>query len=171
VGGSLEGASRFRTDNISNARAGGVEMTASLRLPQGFQVRGSYTWLDTEIMAVDSVDGVAPPPFEVGDPLIRRPRHSGAVDVLWKRGPVTAFFRAGGRGEVLDVEPNWGAFGGLFTAPGFFVADAGLSWRLGRYIDLLARCENLADRQYEAALGYPAPRRTFTVGVRVAAGR
>ncbi|MEW5982728.1 MAG: TonB-dependent receptor [Acidobacteriota bacterium] len=171
IGGDLGGFSRYRTDNISNARSRGLELTTSLRLRRAFDVRVSYTWLDTEVLAVDDSDGVAPPPFRVGDPLIRRPRHQASVDLLWTHGPLTAFFRAGGRGSVLDVEPNWGAFGGLFTAPGFVVADAGCAWRLGRSLELLVRSENLFDREYEAAFGYPAPRRAFMVGVRVAAGR
>lgn len=171
VGGSLGGVSRYRTDNIANARSRGVEVSASLRLPQGLQLRASYTRLDSEVLAVDNTDRLAPAPFDVGDPLIRRPRHQGALDLLCTRGRLTTFFRAGGRGEVLDVEPNWGAYGGLFTAPGYVVADAGIAWRLARAIEVFARSENLFDRQYEAAFGYPAPRRTFTTGVRVAAGR
>ena len=72
---------------------------------------------------------------------------------------------------MLDVEPNWGASGGLFQAPGFGVADAGVAIRAGRHADVLVRADNLFDRQYEAVFGFPAPRRSFTVGVRVAAGR
>ena len=81
------------------------------------------------------------------------------------------YVRAGGRSRVLDVEPNWGASGGLFHAPGFAVADAGAAIHVSRQVDVLARVDNLFDRQYESAFGYPAPRRAFTVGVRLAAGR
>ena len=72
---------------------------------------------------------------------------------------------------MLDVEPNWGAAGGMFKAPGFGVADAGVAIHAGRFADVLLRADNLFDRHYEAVFGYPAPRRSFTVGVRLASGR
>jgi len=107
----------------------------------------------------------------VGDQLLRRPRHQVHVDLLWRHRYATAYVRAGGRSQVLDVEPNWGAAGGLFHAPGFGVADAGVTVHAGRYADVLLRADNLFGRRYEAVFGYPAPRRSFTVGVRIAAGR
>ena len=59
------------------------------------------------------------------------------------------------RGEVLDIEPSFGTFGGLFTAPGFTVVDAGASWRLTPHVEIFGRGLNLLDRQYEEAYGYP----------------
>ena len=82
VGGSFADASRYRTDNISNARARGLELESAWRGPHGVHARLAYTWMSTEILAVDQ-SGDAPPPFTVGDPLIRRPRNQGAVDLGW----------------------------------------------------------------------------------------
>jgi len=171
VGRSVQDYSRFRTDNISNARAQGLETSVALRTRAGVEARASYTFLDTAILAVDQAPGVAPAPFTVGDWLLRRPRHQASVDLLWRQRRATLYLRAGGRSRVLDVEPNWGASGGLFHAPGFGVADAGAAVHFGRQFDVLARVDNLFDRGYEAAFGYPAPRRAFTVGVRLASGR
>jgi len=84
---------------------------------------------------------------------------------------VTAYFNVGGRSTVSDVEPNWGAAGGLFRPAGFAVAGAGVAVHASRQLDVLVRADNLFDRRYEAVFGYPAPRRSFTVGVRLAAGR
>jgi outer membrane cobalamin receptor len=171
VGRSTQDYSRFRTDNISNARARGVETSVALRTRRGIEARVSYTFLDTTILGVDRAAGVAPAPFRVGDWLLRRPRHQASVDLLWRHRRATMYVRGGGRSQVLDVEPNWGASGGLFHAPGFAVADAGATVRLTGQLDALVRVDNLFNRQYEAAFGYPAPRRAFTVGVRLAAGR
>jgi len=171
VGRSLQDYSRYRTDNISNARAQGVETSFALRTRGGVEARATYTFLDTTILAVDQAAGVAPAPFAVGDWLLRRPRHQASVDFLWRQRRTTMYVRAGGRSRVLDVEPNWGASGGLFYAPGFAVAGAGAAIHVSRQVDVLARVDNLFDRQYESAFGYPAPRRAFTVGVRLAAGR
>ncbi|MCX6545442.1 MAG: TonB-dependent receptor [Acidobacteria bacterium] len=172
VGGPIKDFSRFRTDNISNARAHGIEASAALRTRGGLEIRAGYTWLDTAILAVDRSPLVAPPPFSVGDPLVRRPRHQASLNIVWARGPVTAYARVGGRSRMLDVEPSWGAlYGGLFNAAGFAVADTGISLAIRRGISIIARVDNLLDRQYEAVLGYPAPRRSFTVGVRFAPRR
>jgi outer membrane cobalamin receptor len=171
VGRSMQDYSRYRTDNIANAQAQGLETSFALRTTWGLEARASYTFADTAVLAVDRAPGVAPAPFAVGDWLLRRPRHQVNVDLLWRHRVATAYVRAGGRSRVLDVEPNWGAAGGLYYAPGFGVADAGIAIHAASQVDVLLRADNLFDRQYEAVFGYPAPRRSFTVGVRLASGR
>jgi len=166
VGGSFADASRYRTDNISNARARGLELESAWRGPHGVHARLAYTWMSTEILAVDQ-SGAAPPPFVVGDPLIRRPGNQAAVDLGWTRSAFSAFTTVRARGEVLDIEPSFGSFGGLFTAAGFTVVDAGASWRVTPHLEVFGRGLNLLDRQYEEAFGYPAPGRLGMVGLRV----
>ncbi len=171
--GQFQQSSRYRTDNISNARARGVELASTFRTRAAavdLHARITYTFLDTEILAVDQ-SGAAPPPFEVGDPLLRRPRHQWAADFAVSRGPVAAWLRGGGRGRVLDVEPTLGTFGGLFIATGYAVWNAGASWTIARRLEVFGRIENLFDRAYEEAFGFPALGRGGMVGVRVAASR
>jgi outer membrane receptor protein involved in Fe transport len=165
--GSFTDVSHFQTDNISNARAEGLELSASWRGPRGLSARGAYTFLPTEVLAVDGTTS-APPPFTVGDPLIRRPRHQGSLSLLWAKGPASAFAEARARGTELDIEPNYGTFGGLFHGAGYYVVNAGGSWRLTPWLELYARGMNLFDRPYEEVYGYPALGRTATGGVRVA---
>jgi outer membrane cobalamin receptor len=169
VGRSFEDASRYRTDNISNARARGLELAGSWRSRVGLVARATYTWLDSAILAVDH-GSTAPQPLAVGDPLLRRPRHQGTLTLIWSASAVTAFGEVRSRGEVLDVEPSFGASGGLFTAPGYTVADAGATWRIRAGLHVFARVLNLLDRDYEEAFGFPAQRRTGMVGVRLALG-
>ncbi len=171
VGPAFADASRYRTDNIANAEAWGVEVTGAWRAARGLDARVAYSFVDTEVLAIDRSDGAAPSPFEVGDPLIRRPRHQVAASLAVVRPRWGAFARVTGRGRVLDVEPNYGAFGGLFRAAGYTVAGVGGSVRVGRYLEILARIENVLDQAYESALGFPAPRRTATIGLRLAAGQ
>jgi outer membrane cobalamin receptor len=170
VGPAFGDASHYRTDNIANARARGLELSTRLRTGWGLEARLAYTWLDTAILAVDRAD-VAPAPFQVGDALLRRPRHHGSVDLLFNRGPLTAFSELGVRGRTLDIEPNYGAYGGLFWNPGYAVVRCGASWRLAAALELFGRIDNLLDRRYEETFGFPALGRTAMVGVRVAAGR
>jgi len=170
VGPAIQDASRYRTDNISNARSRGLELSTTLRTGPRLSARLSYTFLDTAILAVDGL-GTAPPPFEVGQPLLRRPRHTASVDLVYTRGPVTTFARAGARSQSLDVEPSFGTYGGLFFNPGFTVVDAGASWRLASGFEVFGRIGNLLDRHYEETYGFPELGRNAMIGVRIAAGR
>ncbi len=167
--GSFAESSRYSTDNISNARAKGMELGATARhraASTDVQVRVTYTFLDTKILAVDQ-SGAAPPPFTVGEPLLNRPRHQWAIDAGVTHARVTAWLRGGGRGRVLTVEPSYGTFGGLFTADGYDVWNAGASWRVARQLEIFGRIENLFDRRYEEVFGFPALGRGAFAGLRV----
>ena len=174
--GSFSGSSQFRTDNISNARAQGVEIAGTARMPLNalgggsLQVRVGYTRLSTEILAVDQ-SGLAPAPYAVGDRLLRRPDHMFSADVLLSAGPLSAFLDGGARSTVSDVDPSFGTFGGVYEGPGYSVWNAGASWTFWNRLQIFGRVTNLFNRDYEEALGYPALRRAGMVGVRVAASR
>jgi outer membrane receptor protein involved in Fe transport len=172
VGQSLQGASRYKTDNISNARAGGLELSANARPVRTVRLHASYTFLDSEILAVDGLAGTAPPPFKVGQSLIRRPRQQGEFDIVYALGRLTSFGELTTRSQVLDIEPNEGAlFGGLFFSPGFSVVNAGARLSLVRGLEVYARVMNLTDRAYEEVFGFPALRRSGIIGIRVGTGR
>lgn len=171
--GQFVESSRYRTDNISNARAQGLELATTIRARASgldLQSRVGYTFLDSEILAVDGA-AAAPTPFNVGQPLLNRPRHQWSIDASVARSQLTAWVRGGGRGRVLAVEPSYGTFGGLFDAAGYAVWNAGASWQISRHLDLFGRIENLFDRRYEEVYGYPALSRGVMAGMRVAASR
>jgi outer membrane cobalamin receptor len=170
TGGAFTGISVWRTDNIANARARGAELSAGWRPTAGLGVTTTYTFLSTEIRAVDG-SSAAPPPYRVGDPLLRRPRHQGAIDATWSRGRTGTFLQVLMRGETLDAEPAFGPTGGLYTNPGYTAVHLGVSFRVIRGVVVQGRVMNLFDAAYEEILGYPAPGRTAYVGVRLAAGR
>ena len=171
--GKFVDSSRYRTDNISNARAQGLELATTIRSRvSGFdlQSRVGYTFLDSEILALDGA-AAAPAPVTVGQPLLYRPRHPWSIDASVARSRFTAWPRGGGRGRVLAVEPSYGSSGGLFDAAGYAAWNAGASWQISRHLDLFGRIENLFDRSYEEVYGYPALGRSGMAGIRVAASR
>lgn len=168
--GSLQDVSRYSTDNISNARARGLETSATWRATTGLGIRGTYTFLDTEIRAVDGL-AQAPSPYRVGDRLLRRPTHQGALLLDWTSSRTTIFASLNARGETLDAEPAFGPSGGLYENPGRTLVDIGGGYMLVKGIEVFARVLNLLDRDYEEVLGYPSPGRTAFAGVRVAARR
>jgi outer membrane cobalamin receptor len=171
VGASMSGASRYQTDNIANARSRGLETSLRWQASSALTLRGSWTWLDTEVLGVDNAPTETPQPFAVGDPLIRRPRHQAAMEVQWSTRRASTFLSLNGRGAMLDLEPNIGASGGLYDAPGYVTVAVGGSFRLAPGVDVTARVTNLFDRDYEEALGFPALGRSAMVGVRIAGSR
>jgi outer membrane cobalamin receptor len=171
VGPAIRDASQYQTDNIANARARGLEFATRLRSSWGLSAHLAYTWLDSAVLAVDRSNGVAPPPFHVGDYLLRRPRHQGSIDLVFARGRFTAYSEVGTRSRTLDVEPTYGAFGGLFWNPGFATVRSGASWRVVRFVEVVGRVDNVFGRYYEETFGFPALGRTVMAGVRLAAGR
>jgi outer membrane receptor protein involved in Fe transport len=166
-------SSRYRTDNISNARARGLEFGATARhraASLDVQARVTYTFLDSEILAVDR-GAAAPAPFTVGQDLLNRPRHQWGFDAGVTHRRATAWIRGGGRGRVLAVEPSYGTFGGLFDAGGYHLWNAGASWTVVRQLEIFGRVENVFDRRYEEVFGFPALGRGAVAGLRIAAGR
>jgi outer membrane cobalamin receptor len=170
VGRTFAGSSRWRTDNISNARARGVELSGGWRIGAAIGITAGYTFLDTEILAVNG-SAIAQTPYAVGDALLRRPRHSGSIDGTWTRHRAAAFAQIQVRGETLDAEPAFGPTGGLYPNAGHTVVNLGGSFRPVKAVEIFLRALNLFDHDYEEVLGYPAPGRTAYVGARIAVGR
>jgi outer membrane receptor protein involved in Fe transport len=168
--GSLRDVSRYLTDNVSNARARGVETAAAWRITTDIGARATYTFLDTEILAVDGT-AQAPSPYRVGDPLLRRPRRQGSLMLDWTSARGSLFAMVESRGATLDAEPAFGPSGGFYDNPGRTLADVGGAWRVSRGVEIFARVLNLLDRSYEEVFGYPSPGRTAFAGVRLASRR
>ncbi|HTV03022.1 MAG TPA: TonB-dependent receptor [Luteitalea sp.] len=166
----IPGTTSYRSDNISNARAQGAEISVAVRPTSALTVRGGLTAQRTRILANDGRPD-APNPFQVGDALLRRPELAGFADLVFSSGRVSGFFRVDGRGEARDIDPSFGASLGILDNSGFTTADLGASVRLLDQVDVFGRVTNLFDRSYEEIFGFPALGRSVIVGVRVAAGR
>ena len=129
--GSFAGSSRYQTDNISNARASGLELAFTGAPPVRLQsacstsARASATRSSTRRSSPSIRTRMRRPPSRSGQDLLRRPTHQFFADVILTDGRLAAFVRAGGRSRTLDVEPSFGTFGGLFDAPGYQVWSAG----------------------------------------------
>lgn len=171
LGGSLANLSSFRTDNLANARAQGMELSFRVRPIRALEFGGEYTLLDSAILAVGS-SSLAQFPFQVGQPLIRRPRNSGAYNVTWRRGRWMLNTNAYIRGSVFDIEPNDGGFACvlglrcLFDNPGYIQANAGFSYRLPHGVEVYGRLNNFLNQKYEESLGFPTLHLNFLAGFR-----
>jgi outer membrane receptor protein involved in Fe transport len=165
LGGSLTNLSSFISDNLANSRAAGIEATVRVRPTRSLGFSAHYTRLNSSILALDG-STLTQSPFEVGQPLLRRPGNSAAFNVTWQRGRLMVNFNGFWRSKVLDVEPNYGAYGGLYTNQGYLLANTGFAYRLGRGLELYARLNNCLNRKYEESFGYPALPLNFLAGIK-----
>jgi outer membrane cobalamin receptor len=166
LGGSLDKLSYYQSDNLANSLAQGGEFSAKLRPARWLFVEGSYTLLQTEILALNGAPGLAPTPFSVGQELLRRPRNSGSALVSFHRGRISANATGCFRGSVLDVEPTYGASDGLFRNPGYANVGINLNYAVGHGATVYGDLRNALNQHYEEAFGYPSPRLNFATGVK-----
>jgi outer membrane cobalamin receptor len=166
LGASLANLSSFVSDNLANSRAQGMEILFRIRPRSSLELDGHYTRLNTSILALDG-SSLAEFPFEIGQPLLRRPRNSGGFNVTWHRGRWMLNLNGYVRGEVLDVEPNFGAFGGLFPNKGYVLANSGFAYRIRPGVEVYGRLNNFLNQKYEESLGFPALHLNFLAGIRV----
>jgi outer membrane receptor protein involved in Fe transport len=173
LGGSLSNLSAYTSANLKNSKAQGLEVSFRTHPISSLELGGSYTFLDSAILALDGTDSTLAP-FHPGQQPLRRPRHAGSYNVSWKHGNLILNTNAYIRGSVLDVEPSYGLSACsfqmqcLFDNPGYTRMDAGFSYRLPRGVEIYGRVNNLLNRKYEETFGYPALQAIFTGGVKLA---
>ena len=162
----------FDSENIGRSRADGLETTIRLRPVRSFEFSGSYTWLNTSILALDGFAGPVDP-FTVGEPLIRRPHNSAGFNATWTRNRLMLNLNGAIRGAVLDIEPNDGTFACtfepqcLFRNHGYELMNAGFSYRLPKGIEIYGRLNNFLNQRYEEAFGFPSLKLNFMAGFKV----
>ncbi len=134
--------------NIGRARARGVEGRVEGRVA-AWRARLDATWLDAEDR-------------DTGAPLPRRPEATVNLLLSWtgERLGAGATLRWVGRRE--DV--------GRIELPAHAVVDLAGSWSLREHWSPFARIDNLLDREYEEAAGFPAPGRSWVAGVALRSG-
>src|SRR4029079_16895246 len=71
--GPPDAAFSSRYMNIGLTRARGMELAGAVALVRGLRARAGYTLTDSKILESTSTNAV----FKVGNPALRRPRHSG----------------------------------------------------------------------------------------------
>jgi outer membrane receptor protein involved in Fe transport len=168
----------FDSENIGRSRAWGVETTIRIHPFRSFEFSGSYTWLNTAILALG---GFTEPidPFAVGEPLLRRPRNAAGFNATWTKKRLMLNMNGTIRGAVLDVEPNDGTFACelinpitnlpfqcLFRNHGYELMNAGFAYQLPKGIEIYGRLNNFLNQKYEEAFGFPSLRLNFMAGIK-----
>ncbi|MEQ1574807.1 MAG: TonB-dependent receptor [Vicinamibacterales bacterium] len=165
--------------NIEGAETRGLELEFGLQRPvAGLTASAGYTLLNSEVTSTVSTNAE----FQLGQPLLRRPKHSGNLRITYEAGSIGVTLTGRFVGERHDA-----AFLGLsapmqrgITAaqgvditvnPGYQAFTLNGEYRVRPAFTVFARVDNLTDEAYESALGYPGLPRAAVVGARFSLGR
>ena len=149
--------SNFRTVNIAEASSHGLEFTASAINIQHFSLNASYTYTETKD------DYKLSPDFD--KPLLRRPKNQASIIANYRLNEKTNFnlqLRYVGDRDDKDFSTYPAA---RVTIPDYTLVNLSASYKFFDYIELIARVENLFDKQYEEVLYYGTLGRSFYVGM------
>jgi outer membrane receptor protein involved in Fe transport len=171
--------------NADRASGRGLELVASGR-PGGalsrLRLSGSYTFLRSRLDRAADVLVFLPPTFEgvfvanpeLGLPLLRRPRHSGAFEASWVDQRFDATIDGSIVGQRRDFIPfpfsKFDESGQPIFNDGYAKINAAGAFHLNRLVSLFARVENLLNQHYQEVLGFPAYRLNFAAGLRIRVG-
>jgi vitamin B12 transporter len=154
-------ASPYGISNIGKAKIWGVEAGVSIKPMKGLELRGNFTYLDTE-------------DEETKEELPRRPRYVWYLNANYRWNHRLTFNLD--VNIVSSVRSDYDVIatdGSLLLGrnPGYEKVDLAASyvlldeWRFLKDLKLFGRIENLLDEEYEDAKGFPAPGFNFLVGL------
>jgi len=154
-------------ENVQKAKAEGVEFAARIRPGYGLALSGTYTFLSTKVLEND-IGGTELP---VGEPLVRRPEHTGSltIDQIWDPLHATLTVTFVGDRQDLDFRTFPAP---RVTNPGYTTVDLAASYRLLkdrlhlRELTAFGKILNLFDEKYEQVFGFSAPGITFLLGLK-----
>jgi vitamin B12 transporter len=146
--------------NTDRALARGINVAAESRFNRWLNLAGNYTYDDTRVLQAPNAFDPAQQP---GNRLFRRPVNSGSLTL---NAAYRHFgFTIGGYFSGVRTDSDFLGLG-LSSNPGYARFDVAAHYDFGRGVTLYARAQNLFDKQYQDALGYPALGRDARVGVR-----
>ena len=173
--------------NAQSYRAQGVEVSLETAPVRELRVTGSYTYLDAEVTRAFSASASLNPAFPgvrigaysplVGARPFRRPTHSGSVVVVFTPRRTEVALSAslvGARDDSTFATDQF--FGNSLLLPNrdldaaFQKVDLSAAYVFHRRLRGYVRIDNLFDREYEEAFGYPALPLTARFGVKVMLG-
>lgn len=176
--GGLVGDGRPEYINIDGSEAHGWEIELALQRPAaGLTASASYALVDHQVVTNISTSQQ----FQPGQPLLRRPKHSGAIRAAYSRGRMTVNFNVRVVGQrhdnsflflrtVPNVERPVAVGTDITVNPGYAVAGLGVDVRLHNRLTGFLRGDNVGDTGYESVLGYPGLPRAIVIGARFAVG-
>ena len=147
--------------NLGLTDARGAELSADVAMVSGFRAKGGYTFIDSEIIESTSTNAV----YKVGNSSLRRPRHSGFLNLAWTGA--RASVDLSGTFSGLRVDSDFSSLQlPIESNDGYSQWDLRAIVRLTRILSLTGAIDNLTDSDRMDPLGYPVLGRAIRFGVR-----
>lgn len=151
--------------NTDRARAFGSDASFEIRVTRWLQIGGNYSYDDSKVLKAPNASD---PALVAGNRLFKRPLHSANL-------VANAHFR----------RMNWNLAGyyvgrradsdflglGLTSDPSYLVWNLANSIDLSHGLSTVAMVDNLFNRHYEVAVGYPALRLSYRIGLKYTWGK
>ncbi len=152
--------------NLNRALAHGAEVEMRAHPWRALALSAAYTYTSTQILRAPTAFD---PLLQPGAPLLRRPKHAGTLLATWtavRWGASLAGTFVGRRpdSDFLGLQPP------VTTAAGYARVDVGLWREINRFVAGFINVENVTNRKYEEAAGYPALKANFRAGLRFRVG-
>jgi vitamin B12 transporter len=146
-------------ENVAGrSRRSGLEIGARWALDESLAISANYTYLES------TADDVRE---------IRRPRHSGSVDldheIFAGRGRLVLAATYGGTRNDTFFAP-WPDPPATVTLDSYWLVEVSGRYALSPSVDVFARIDNVLDADYEHVYGYNTPGRRAYAGIRLAFG-
>jgi len=150
--------------NVNKALAHGAEAELQAKLRSRLLLTTAYTYTSTQILEnpapINSL-------YNVGSPLLRRPKHSATVLLSY----LGTKWGANLGGSFVGRRPDSDFLGfGIDHAAGYARADLGGWYAVNSHVTTYLNVENALDRRYNEVVGYPALPVNFRAGVRFRIG-
>ena len=147
--------------NTDLARARGANLAGEARITRWLSASGSYTYDSTRTLSAPTDPSEIDPNYLVGSRLLRRPVNSGNLALnanYWRMNwNISGYFT----GQRYDYN-----FPGQIIDPGYALLNLASSYNFGRGFSIYGRINNVANKQYQEAYGFPALGREYRIGVK-----
>ena len=147
--------------NTDLARARGVNLSSEARITHWLSGSANYMYDSTRTLSAPTDALNIDPNYLVGSRLLRRPVNSGNIMLnanYWRMNwNLIGYFT----GQRFDYN-----YPGQIIDPGYALIDLAMTYNVARGFSLYGRIDNLPNKQYEEAYGYPALGREFRIGVK-----
>jgi vitamin B12 transporter len=159
--------------NIAAAKTKGLEFYLTAKPFNGFTARTAYTYL-TELKVTDD-GGLVSLNIITGQNLLRRPRQTWSFDLNYVYQPFEINFNGLYVGARADRRPDNNApyYALRVTNGGYFIANLAAYYTIAsnvgyvKRLQLMARANNLFDKNYTEVFGYSSPRFNVIGGLRL----
>jgi vitamin B12 transporter len=155
--------------NTDLARANGINSTIEAKPLHWLNITGNYTYDDSKVLK--TTNPLNDPALAQGNRLFKRPLHSASLianaHFHWANVNLAGYYV----GRRADSDFDSVIVGNVCTGfcitsdPSYVRWDAGTTVPVAKGISAIAQVQNLFDRKYQDAVGFPALGRNYRVGI------